>query len=186
MTIGNANGLFGEYLEVIRPKEINLIQLAVGILCLAAGTLEYLAGRAWGSTYFLALVEDWIVRSPRMPSPYGSWGYFAPDFFHPLGFALISMAVAPKTRWWRVGICLAWFMIDGLFELAQKNGYLISTYLPSWLQKIPVLDQVQVYLEQGTYDFGDMVAIAAGSLAAMLIGELSKGRGTERDILHAN
>jgi hypothetical protein len=74
-----------------------------------------------------------------------------------------------------VWICAAWLTIDAAFELGQKYGDLIAPHLPAWFEKVPVLDQVGAYFTRGTYDGRDLVAIAAGALAAALVGELTGG-----------
>ncbi len=157
------------------PIRVNAAQLTIGLLCLAAGALEYLTGRL-GNAYFLAPFEGLSGFFRRFPSPFGAWGDFAPDFFHPLGFALVTMAVAPRGRRWRLGLSLAWLAIDAAFEFGQKYGARIAAYVPEWFDKVPVLDQVEAYFTRGAYDGLDLIAIAAGCLAAFLIGEITRGR----------
>jgi hypothetical protein len=80
--------------KTVAASGVNLAQLAIGIMCLAGGALEYLTGRL-GNAYFLAPFERLSGVFRGFPSPFGAWGEFAPDFLHPLGFALVSRRWPP-------------------------------------------------------------------------------------------
>ena len=71
---------------------INKKELFFGLLCLAAGTMEYLTARSIDSSLLLLGHEELQAYFHHLPNLYGSFGTVAPDFFHPLAFALISMA----------------------------------------------------------------------------------------------
>lgn len=154
---------------------INKIQLLAGTLFLFAGTLEYLFNRPVGSAYFLSPINGAVLYLHNMVNPYGKLGFVAPDFFHPLAFALICMALLPNKLRYRIAICLAWFGIDAALELAQKYGTHLAVYLPQWFEKIPVIENFQNYLVHGTFDSHDVLAIGCGTLTALIIGQLTKG-----------
>jgi len=78
---------------------------------------------------------------------------------------------------------LAWFGINGALELAQKYGNTLAEFLSRWIYKIPVIENLPNRLILGTFDGYDLLAIAAGTLTAFLIGQLTKGgKNDERTI----
>jgi hypothetical protein len=150
--------------------------LCLGVLFLFAGTIEYLAGRARESVYFLEKLKGLLPTFTIAPHPYGWLGAFAPDFFHPLGFSLISMAFF-KRRSSRVLLCILWLVFDSLFEIAQRYGRALSQHVPQWFSRVPFLENLASYLRNGTFDPYDLLAIALGSAAAFGIGELLSRKG---------
>ena len=140
-----------------------------------AGTLEYVFSRPVGSAYFLNPINGAVLYLHNLLSPYGKLGFVAPDFFHPLGFALLCMALLPNRLGYRISVCVAWFGIDAAMELAQKYGSYLATYLPQWFEKFPVVENSQNYLVHGTFDSHDVWAIGCGALTALLVGQLTKG-----------
>jgi hypothetical protein len=156
---------------------INKRQFLLGVLFLVAGTLEYLISRPIGSTYFLQPFTSILSYFRDVPNLYGEFGFFAPDFFHPLAFSLISMAFLSNKRDSRVFICFAWFSIDSMLELGQKYGAQFLDYLPQWLAKVPITENLRDYLIYGTFDSYDLLAITLGSITAFVIGESIKGGG---------
>jgi hypothetical protein len=155
---------------------VNKGQLCLGVIFLFAGTIEYLAGRARESVYFLEKLKGLLPAFTIAPHPYGWLGAFAPDFFHPLGFSLISMAFF-KGRSSRASLCLLWFFIDSLFEIAQKYGRALAPQVPQWFSHVPFLENLASYLQNGTFDTYDLLAIALGSITAFGIGELLSRKG---------
>ncbi len=156
-------------------NRVNKLQLLAGIVFLCLGLMEYLTHRPAGSAYFLEKLGFLLPSLPVNWHPFGKLSGFAPDFFHPLGFSLISMAFF-SGRQWRVALCLVWFGIDSIFEIAQKFGDLLARHVPGWFSHIPVLDNLASYLRKGTFDVYDLLAIALGSAAAFVIGELLAGK----------
>jgi hypothetical protein len=154
---------------------VNRLQLLSGIAFLCLGLMEYLASRPAGSAYFLEKLHSFLPSLSTGYHPFGKLGGFAPDFFHPLGFALISMAFFAG-RSSRVVLCLVWLGIDAVFEIAQAFGHTLAQHVPLWFSHIPVLDNLASYLRKGTFDVFDLVAIALGSTTAFIIGELLAGK----------
>ena len=156
---------------------INKRQFLLGILFLVAGTLEYLISRPIGSTYFLQPFTSILSYFRDVPNLYGEFGFFAPDFFHPLAFSLISMAFLSNKRDSRFFICFAWFSIDSMLELGQKYGAQLFDYLPQWLGKVPITENLRNYMIYGIFDICDLLAITLGSITAFVIGESIKRGG---------
>ena len=99
---------------------------------------------------------------------YGLLGAFTPDFFHPLAFSLLGMAFV-STPWNKARICIAWFVIDSLFELGQMATPSSLESLREQLAAIPAINGVIDYFAFGTFDLIDLVAIGSGSLTAILL-----------------
>lgn len=158
-------------MAVLRRTQDRFSLIAVGGLSLALGVWEYLTGRH-GNVYFLKPFEPAADYFRQFSSPFGPFAQVAPDFFHPLGFALISMAVAPEGRRWRTGICLGWLVLEWVFEVGQACGRFIAGRLPGWFEGIPVLDHLDDYFRRGSFDPADLVAMACGCAAAWTIAEL--------------
>jgi hypothetical protein len=159
----------------LNSLKFNKLQFLLGVLFLLAGTLEYIFSRPPGSVYFLIPFQSMVVNLHDQFNPFGAWGFLAPDFFHPLAFALMCMALLPDTFKHRLAICLAWFGINATLELTQKYGSTLVAVLPQWIEKIPVFDTLPNYLIHGTFDNYDLLAFAAGSLTAFFTGHLTKG-----------
>ena len=159
----------------MKSLKINKLQFILGFIFLLAGTLEYLFSRPPGSAYFLNPFHSIVLSLHDKINPFGGLGFLAPDFFHPLAFALMCMALLPDTVKNRAFICLAWFTINASLELAQKFGSTLAEYLPQWIEKIPVLENLADYLSRGRFDKYDVLAITGGILTAFLIGQLTSG-----------
>jgi len=160
----------------LEATKINRNQLLLGCLFLLAGTLEYLVSRPIGSAYFLAKFPALQSFFHQAPNVYGAPGIVAAEFFHALGFSLISMAFF-SGRKARIRICILWFSIDSLFELGQKYGTRLAGYIPKWFESVPILENLRDYLVNGTFDSYDLLAIGLGSLTAFLIGQLLHKEG---------
>ena len=160
----------------LESTKINKTQLVLGCLFLLAGTIEYLVSRPIGSAYFLAKFPALQSFFHQAPNVYGKLGVVAPEFFHALGFCLISMAFF-STRKAKISICILWFSIDSVFELAQKYGTHLAGYIPKWFESVPILENLRDYLVNGTFDSYDLLAIGLGSLTAFLIGQLLHKEG---------
>jgi hypothetical protein len=156
--------------------EINKKQFLAGVLCLLAGVMEYLLARPVGSTYFLYDFKAVQSVLPRAPGLYGQFGGFAPEFFHPLAFSLISMALV-SSRKARIVICISWFAINFMFELGQRCGAELAEYLPKWFDTLPVFGTLRIFFLNGRFDVYDLVAICLGSLTALLVGEMLAKKG---------
>jgi hypothetical protein len=162
----------------------NKKQVLLGVIFLLAGTLEYLIDRPIGSTYFLYQFKTIHSFFRNIPDLYGSLGMCAPSFFHVLAFSLISMSLF-SSRKARISVCLAWFCLEFLFELGQKYGSQFAPYLPEWLEKAAIAENLKNFLINGTFDIYDLMAIGLGALTAFLIGELLSRKGENNERAHA-
>lgn len=137
--------------------------IAFAAVALALGVLVYLTGRPSGTVALL----PWAGLHPGLPLP-RSVGGWLPSFAHVFAFALLTAATARpgiKPPYWA---CALWWTIDVGFEAAQAAPWQASIaaavrrccgdgWLPSLFAR---------YVERGTFDLGDLVAVTAGALAA--------------------
>jgi hypothetical protein len=163
----------------VTMMRINKKQCLAGVLFLLIGTAEYVFGRPRGSVYFLEKLGALIPVSSREYHLFGPFGGWAPDFFHALGFALISMAFF-KGRSSRVALCILWFAIEAAFKIALKSGKELASHVPSWFGRIPILENTASYLRKGVFDIFDLVAFALGCLVAFALGELLSRKEEQR------
>lgn len=161
-------------LSVRRACVRRALLAAAGLLCLAAGTLEYLTGRG-GAAFFLEPFPALREAFRGLPSPFGAWGAVAPDFLHALGFALIAVACAPGGRRARLVVCGAWLAIEAGLEAGQAGGAHLAARLPGWIAGLPLLGRLGDYLTRGVFDPADLAAIVLGCAAAFTAGELALG-----------
>lgn len=163
----------------MRSPGINRKQAFLGLIFLLAGTLEYLVNRPIGLTHLLYKYEPIHSILDRIPDLYGNLGMFAPAFFHPLAFSLMSMALF-SSRKARITICSVWFIVNSLFELGQRYGTQLARIIPEWFEKVPVLDNLGRFFLHGRFDVCDLIAIGLGSMSALLIGELT----IKKEVIH--
>lgn len=135
-----------------------------GAFALAIGVLVYLTDRdpahaAW-------IPAAWSLSGSALFGAVGGW---LPSLTHAFAFSLFTAAVAgSRPTAPAYGACVLWWGIDSAFELAQAPGLsgpitsaLAATPAPAWLT-----DPVSSYLIRGRFDWADLLAIAAGALAA--------------------
>lgn len=139
-----------------------LALIALGALAL--GTLVYLLDRPAATVYLLPQALSFA----RGHHPwFGALGGHLPEFVHVYAFILLTVAVSPwPGRVWP--ICAFWWTVDSLFELGQHPAIAphIAAALPAWFQHVPLLDNTANYFLRGTFDPGDLAAIALGTLVA--------------------
>ncbi len=164
---------------VLKRAGINWAQFSAGAAFLVAGSLEYFFSRPPDSAFFLIPIRGLAAELHGRFDPFGALGFLAPDFFHPLAFALMCMALLPDTVKNRVAICLAWFILDAALELAQKYGTGLTGFAARWSENIPALKHLTGCLAGGTFDVYDLLAIAGGALTALVIGQFTRGGKNE-------
>ena len=150
----------------------NKKNIVIGILGLCAGVWEYV-NRPLNSTYFLERCKFIEQYSCFLPDIYGKLGGWVPEFFHAFSFSLISIGLFSKTKKSRRLFCFLWFGINSLFEIGQNYGHQILPWIPSWFNKIPVLENTGAYFINGNFDIFDILAALLGAFMAYVVGELT-------------
>lgn len=138
--------------------------VGLGALALAIGVLVYLTDRdpahaAW-------IPRAWSLSGPALFGAIGGW---LPSLTHAFAFSLFTATVTgSRPTAPAYGACVLWWAIDSAFELAQAPGLsrpitsaLAASPAPPWLT-----DPVSSYLIRGRFDWADLLAIAAGAVAA--------------------
>lgn len=164
-------------------KGADILRVGIGVAGLCFGALIYVLDRPADYVYFLPGDNPWFT---GYLGTFGAAGLHLPTFIHPFCFAVITAGVLRCRS--AVGVALismGWFLLDAAFELLQRSsiGPTLVEYIPAGFEHIPVLENVSNYLVNGTFDPKDIISIAAGSLAALLLNLLlNQGRGDSEDL----
>jgi hypothetical protein len=140
---------------------------------LSAGMLVYLWGRHPDAVYFLSPAHVHTSRWPLLAAVSGQ----LPSFLHVYAFILLSVAVDPTPAHVRL-FCALWGSLEAALEAGQHASIrsYIAAAVPTWFDRIPVLDQTANYFRFGTFDPLDLAAIALGCLAALVTCRLLLGK----------
>jgi len=146
-------------------RQGELFVVAVGAL--SVGVLVYVFDRQAEFVYFL---PDWLSFHTQAGSVFGSIGDYLPTFIHVYAFILLTVIVAVPAITKLIPVCLAWFTLDTLFEVAQIDAIAewIASHTPGWFSGIPFLENTADYFLMGTFHAYDLASIAMGTLAAYL------------------
>jgi hypothetical protein len=149
-------------------------QILIGFITLVLGILIYLTARPPDSAYFLEILNISLYKS--LPNLFGKAGNNLPSFFHVFSFILISAGLIASNKKGYILICLGWFFIDLLFELAQRYNSFLLRLVPDWFEGLWFLESVKSYFVKGTFDYCDIFAITIGSLLAyfVLVGTVNR------------
>jgi hypothetical protein len=162
------------------PRQREMLATAIGALCM--GVLLYALDRQHDHVYFLSAWTPAYYPAVRV---FGTLGNYLPTFIHVYAFILLTVAVAAPSINKIIPICLAWFTLDTLFEIAQidSGARWIAHHIPAWFSGIPFLENTANYFLFGTFDVLDLLSIAAGTSAAYFTIRISPGRklGHERE-----
>ncbi|MBW2606258.1 MAG: hypothetical protein JRD05_01345 [Deltaproteobacteria bacterium] len=159
---------------------INRLQILIGILVLLLGTLVYLVDRPPDQTYFVYKSIFDISLHNILPNLFGIIGNSLPSFSHVFSFILITAGLIASKKRGYIIICLFWFLIDSAFELGQKFDTLIIDFVPHCFAGVPFFENTGNYFLLGTFSYGDLAAIAIGTIAAYFI--LTKTMEKRKDV----
>ncbi len=149
-------------------------QLVVGLAVLLLGTLVYLVDRPPEQAFVLGAFSFCEVT----PCVFGRLGQSLPTFAHVFAFILLTAALLGGGQRWAIAICLGWIAMETAFELGQHPALapVVVKLIPSWFGQVPVLQKTDSYFLHGTFDPGDLLAIALGALAAYAVIHKSRRR----------
>lgn len=144
------------------------MSLVMAIVAMVLGIVVYLLDRQVESVYFMS---DWMAIGDGQSSAFGFLGQHIPTFVHVYTFILLTMAlVVPEERYrqYLIPVCLGWFSVDSLFEIAQLDfiAQRIAGWVPGWFANIPFLENTASYFINSTFDVLDLLSIGLGTLAA--------------------
>ena len=140
----------------------------VAAMLLAVGLLVYLLDRPADRIYFIPDGWKFAMGAGQVFGPVGA---YLPTFVHVVVFVLISSVLLAPWHFRNMSICLLWFGIDSLFELAQHEAIAtrVADIVPSWFEGVIFLENTSSYFLAGTFDPLDLLSIALGSIAAYLV-----------------
>lgn len=146
-------------------RQVFMLVISIGALSL--GVMFYALERRHDYVYFLS----WFAQPYDLsPGFWGGIGESLPSFVHVYAFILLTAVVTapPVTR--LILLCLAWFSLDTLLEIAQIHSIAIwiARHTPAWFSGIPFLENTTWYFLSGTFDIRDLLSIGVGTLAAYL------------------
>jgi hypothetical protein len=146
-------------------RHIHWPQVLIGVLALVLGGVFYILARPPSQTYFVPAALSLFQGDA---SVFGALGYHLPTFLHVFAFSLITVGFLGSDLRGAVQVCLLWFSIDALFEIGQHPWVagIIVPHVPDWFSAVPVLDNVAVYFERGSFDVFDLLSILLGAVAA--------------------
>jgi hypothetical protein len=154
-------------------RQRGMLAIAIGALCM--GGLLYALDRQHGHVYFL---YAWTPANYPTTRVFGSLGNYLPTFIHVYAFILLTVAVAAPAINKIIPICLAWFTLDSLFEIAQidSSARWIAQHTPGWFSGIPILENTADYFLFGTFDVLDLLSISVGTIAAYITIHILLGK----------
>ena len=158
-------------------RPINKIQILIGGVVLALGSLVYLVDRPPDQTYFVDTSGINISLYNILPNLFGFIGNTLPAFVHAFSFILITAGLMACRKKGCLIICLSWFFIDCAFELGQKFNGWATKIVPDCFAGAPVLENSENYFRLGTFDFLDMAAIIISSITAYFVLLCTMKRG---------
>ena len=154
------------------------LQLTTAVLAVGIGVLVYLLDRQPSNVYF---IPDWVSIVDSLNPIFGQVGNILPTFIHVYVFILLTVIIITPSPVRVFRICVIWFSVDSLFELAQLTpiAHLIAEHVPAWFIGIPFLENTAAYFLAGTFDILDLISIAMGSVTAYLTIMYSNKRETQ-------
>jgi hypothetical protein len=154
-----------------------VLLIALAGLALLTGVVIYVLDRSPSNVYFL---RGWINEAEHRQASqdlsegyFGHLGYYLPTLLHTFAFILLTMALVIPYQSFKkyiLRVCLAWFVIESLFELAQMDTIAnqIARRFSTGFAEIPFIENIPNYFIAGTFDVLDLLSIAVGAIAAYL------------------
>lgn len=147
----------------------NMRQLLTGLSVLLLGALFYYFFREAEHTYFLNFLAAKPHTHTFLSPVLVRLGNSLPTFIHVLAFSLMTAGLVARRKKGYAIVCLAWFAVDALFELAQGFGDTMIPIIPGWFSNVLFLENTRDYFLHGRFDYLDLVSIALGSAAAYIL-----------------
>jgi hypothetical protein len=150
------------------------------------GSLFYFFFRSADHTYILKFLDPNPYRNEYLPPVIVTLGNSLPTYIHVLAFSLMTSGLVATQKRGYALVCLAWFVIDVLFEFGQESGDRIIPIIPSWFSTFLFLENTGDYFLHGRFDYLDLLSIALGSVTAYVFLVLTRkenGDQHEKQIL---
>lgn len=152
------------------------LQSWLTLLALAFGVFVYVVHRA---ASFSVPTESIPLFQPMVGFLAMLGGSLLP-LVHVLVFSVRSAVFLGNGRYAALAASATWFLLSSAFELGEQSVIAppLMGFIPSWLQKMPVLDRTAGYFHSTTFDLLDIVFITAGAVAVCLVIEYVRLRRT--------
>ena len=148
-------------------KKRQSLLFLTGLIALSIGLAIYFLDRDASTVSFL---PDSQGQRNGESGVFGGPGSWLPSFVHTYAFLLMAAAVFVPLARHPLLPCFAWSAVETLFELGQHDpaaeGF--AAVGRDVFDSLPVLDATKESLLSGTFDPGDLLAIALGGTAAYL------------------
>jgi len=135
------------------------------LAALIAGVSFYLIDRS--------AIDVYLLPDALAPLQAASPGLYdcIPSLLHAFGFCMLSAAALGLSIDIDGHLCLSWWCIDSLLEIAQHEsiGPSLASKVPVEFTQWPVLEALPGYLASGTFDVQDLGCAALGCLCAYLL-----------------
>ena len=95
-------------------RQKGILGIALGALCI--GVLVYVFDRQSEFVYFL---PGWLSLESHTGNLFGNVGNYLPTFIHVYAFILLTVVVAVPAIAKLMPVCMVWFCLDSLFEIAR-------------------------------------------------------------------
>jgi len=143
------------------------LQVWLSLVALALGVLVYVAHRA---ASFSVPTESIPLFQP-MVGFLAMLGRSLLPLVHVLVFSVRSAVFLGNGRYAALTFSAMWFLLKSAFELGRQSVITspLMEFIPSWLEKIPVLDRTAGYFHHATFGLLDIVFITAGVIAVCLV-----------------
>jgi hypothetical protein len=135
------------------------------MVALVLGALIYIVVRPGGSSYLSQVLSSPVPALTHLP-----FANNLPSFFHVFGFSLLTVAALGQRKYTLLS-CLAWLVVNVLFEVGQH------TFIKQFLaQHLALPELLENYFQRGTFDALDIALSSLGALAAYWVGFGSRSR----------
>jgi hypothetical protein len=122
------------------------------LLVFAAGVVVYLLERDPNQVWLLPHAVTWPNGKGWMPALLRD---SLPSFAHAFALSIATALVWARSRSQALACCGLWWLLDSVIEVAQHAS------LQRW-----AASHAFFYWPKGTFDVGDLVALALGAIAA--------------------
>ena len=148
---------------------VNVRQVFIGFNVLILGALFYYFFRSAEHTYLLKFFGNTLQQKHILPPLFVTLGNSLPTFVHVIAFTLLTAGFVTNRKERYAIVCLSWFVIDVLFELAQGLDNFMIQFIPDWFSGVLFLENTRNYFLYGRFDYFDLLSIALGSLVAYIL-----------------
>jgi hypothetical protein len=165
--------------ETLRVTSHRSLQIWLGLAVLSLGVFVCVIDRL---PALMALPESIPLFQPTV-GLLGMVSRSLPAFVHVFAFSVRTAAFMGNRRYAALGASATWFLISSAFEFGQRSAIArrLVELMPSWLQKIPILDRSDAFFRHGTFDPLGLLSIVLAAFAIYVVIQRTQFRRTNHD-----